>query len=282
MNLIRSILSASVLVAGGVISSGPMNADSPNPAPTRLAGGQLKTADNQFDHWFRSSFSHVQLVADEFTYDDEVDSLALMDEGDEQSQSDTRTNDDSANDDSVQSAGDLGNSDQAASDEDPTTEDEESKRRDRITAGIGALKKPVTEIRINTTPGGEVPENRAELFSQHGPAISIGALGIASASPDRYTICFTHRPLYYEQRNLERCGRGCGCLQNGVSAAQFLWNTALLPYQIGRQHCDCPVTAGGDCMTCQSYPIDCKLLPCDLHGVTVQAAALAGFTFLLL
>jgi hypothetical protein len=263
-----------------------MHAESPQATPVRLAGGQLETADGQFDHLFRSSFSHVQWVSNGFMTDDEDDLLALTPDDAQRNLVDQQAEQASILESLELPAGEseLNNqdSDQAASAEEQTDDDEARLRRERTMTGIGALKKPATEIRIRTDPGGEVPDNRAELVSHHQSAISIGALGIASPPPTRYTICFKHRPLYYEQRNLERCGQSCGCLQNGFSAAAFLWNTAILPYQIGRQHCDCLVPAGGDCKTCQSYPCDCKLLPCDLHGLSVQAAALAGFTFLLL
>lgn len=298
MNLIRSILSASLLVAAGGLINPAMHAESPRAVrtrlavPTRLAGGELETEDSRYDYWFRSRFSHVQLVTDGIAFAEHDDSLALTEEGDPiQADDQENPSRQQAGDESIAEAVEspageidleLEGSDQAISDQDQASDEQKRKRRERITAGIGELKKPATKIRIRTDAGGAVPENRAEQFSHHQSVISIGALGIASPPPNRYTICFTHRPLYYEQRNLERCGRSCGCLQTGVSAATFLWNTAILPYQVGRQHCDCLVTSGGDCKTCQSYPNDCKLLPCDGHGLTVQAAALAGFTFLLL
>ena len=287
MNLTRIMLSASVVLAISALVGLPINAESPGLVPTRLASGKLTSAEPPFDHLFQSDFSHVQLVADEFDFADQNDSLQSEDSENREHRSDTRSTTaeplpeprdrDSDQTDAVEEDFD----DEESAPEQADDEDDR-RRNDRIMAGIGALKKPVSQIAIRATADGAVPENCAERFSQHQSVVSIGGLGIASPDPNRYTINFFHQPLYYEQRNLERCGLGCGCLQNGVSAAWFLWNTAILPYQVGRQHCDCLVASGGDCKTSESYPLDCKLLPVDCRGLVTQAAALAGFTFLLL
>ena len=49
---------------------------------------------------------------------------------------------------------------------------------------------------------------------------------------------FCHRPLYFEEINLERYGYGCGwCLQPGASAAHFFGTVPALPYLMT---VDCP------------------------------------------
>ena len=82
MNLIRSVLSASLLVASAALISPTTQADSPQAVPIRLAGGQLETEDARYDYWFQSRFSHVELVTDGFAFAEPDDSLALTDEGD--------------------------------------------------------------------------------------------------------------------------------------------------------------------------------------------------------
>lgn len=148
---------------------------------------------------------------------------------------------------------------------------------------VRELRKPMGQIRVRATEEGEtVPVDRAARFTVESPLIEIGSTGLTPPLPDRYTICQCHRPLFYEQPLLERCGRGFGCLQNAISASQFCVNTVFLPYHMCDQRADCPVSSGGDCLSCQPYPLDCNPLPLSCRGVTTQAAAFAGFTFLLL
>lgn len=56
----------------------------------------------------------------------------------------------------------------------------------------------------------------------------------------------------------------------------------MLPYKAGKHRADCEVLAGGDCKSCQTYPANVDLIPLDRRGVTLELAAIAGFTFLLL
>ncbi len=147
------------------------------------------------------------------------------------------------------------------------------------------LTKPVQQIQlsagINRT---EVPDNQAASLIQTNDATLIANSGTISM-PQRYTVCITHRPLYYEDANLERCGRGHGVWQNAYSGFKFLSSTLLLSYKMGRQ---CPVVevrSRGDCKTCQSFPSTIKTVretPLSGRGLLNEMAALAGFSFLLL
>ncbi len=234
--------------------------------PTRLG------SEASIGELIRNRFTELQLVAEE----QEIDGQKTDPEGKEQGLDEL----DLDTPDSSDAVAEDDSDDHQDGDQPGASEDQQ--RRDSLVHRIAALRKPVSQIKVVAIADGVVPESRAEQFVQREPMIAISALDIAPIGPNRYSLCFMHRPLYYEQRNLERCGQGYGCLQNGVSGAQFLWNTMLLPYHIGRQRCDCLVPAGGDCLTCESLPIDCELCPLDLHGLTMQAAAVAGFTFLLL
>ncbi len=181
--------------------------------------------------------------------------------------------------------------DETGMDEDAENEHDEEEEekdqqysRDRSTdEHLLRLRKPMSEIRIGETePGERVPDNKAATYSQQKPLIMIAALGAEPLPPNRYTVCFMHRPLYYEQPNLERCGSGYGYCQNTISGIQFLVNTMKLPYQLGAERADCPVPTRGDCMTCQSLPVELNPFPFDWHGLLTESAATAGFTFLLL
>lgn len=148
---------------------------------------------------------------------------------------------------------------------------------------IRQLLKPVTDIRVQAWPTGQgTPENLAREYETPPPEIFVTASGASSPLPDRYSIRFCHRPLYFEQPNLERCGIGYDYFQNLISGAQFLANTIVLPYHMGKTRPDCTVATRGDCRCCESFPCQCNPFPLDCHGSALEAASLAGFSFLLL
>ena len=69
----------------------------------------------------------------------------------------------------------------------------------------------------------------------------------------RYTVPFSHRPLYFEQPNLERCGHHCGVFTPYTSAGHFFGSAVLLPlHMVLDPPCRCVPTLG-DCPTCESY-----------------------------
>jgi len=154
---------------------------------------------------------------------------------------------------------------------------------DRFNAdSVRKLRKPMQDIRIIAEDDAEVPANLAAQFMLKEPVLKIVASGISPPRPDRYPIQFKHRPLYYEQPHLERCGRGCGLAQNAISAGQFCMNTFFLPYHMCKTKPGCPVSSGGDCLSCELYSSDCSVFPLSYKGLATEAAAFAGFTFLLL
>ena len=164
-----------------------------------------------------------------------------------------------------------------------TEADEESSRTRLTAANVRRLRKPIDDIVIRASEAGkQVPPDTAALYSQQEPMIEITSLGASPPLPDRYLFGFTHRPLYFEQPLLERCGRGCHFFQNAISGVQFFANTILLPYHMCVQPADCPIPCGGECLTCQPYPVDCNPFPLDRRAMITEAAAIAGFTFLLL
>ncbi len=285
MNFIRSILFAGFCLASGCYFSPLTLADSPSSAPTRLGSSQSDTGGVSSGGLATSRFAEIQLVAeiqfaaDESASSDQAQSLESQQatEGGEYESANEASDTSSAG----RESGEVDSS-FVDSGEDETRDDEDLQRDQAVAARIAALKKPMWQITILATAEGSTPQNLARQFSQVEPVILISSLGIAPMGPNRYTTCLMHRPLYYEQPNLERCGRGCGFWQNGISAAQFLGRTVLLPYHLGQQPCDCLVPAGGDCLTCQSYESDCYLCPFDPCGLTTQAAAVAGFSLLFL
>lgn len=173
--------------------------------------------------------------------------------------------------------------------EDPEADSEEAKeeraRREATLGHIQDLRKPIQDITlsagVNRT---DVPSNTAESMSGPKAETLITSSGVASL-PERYTICITHRPLYYEELNLERCGRHHGCLTSVCSGFKFFSSTVLLAYKMGRICPDRLVRSPGDCKTCEAFPTTLRALRkegCDRHGMLTEAAALAGFSLLML
>ena len=79
---------------------------------------------------------------------------------------------------------------------------------------------------------------------------------LSAAPPQRYTHCFNHNPLYFEDPNLERCGVHCGCFTTVKSAACFFGNAVALPYlAVATPPRTCMPTLG-DCPTCAEFDTD--------------------------
>jgi hypothetical protein len=90
---------------------------------------------------------------------------------------------------------------------------------------------------------------------------------------------FCHRPLYFEDENLERHGRSFGLFQPAVSAAHFAGRTAVWPYLAGAYppH-ECIYTLGrerpGSCAPYRLYRP-----PVSLRGALYEGAAIAGLSY---
>lgn len=87
---------------------------------------------------------------------------------------------------------------------------------------------------------------------------------------------FYHRPLYFEEVNLERYGHTHKHLQPVFSAAHFFGNTLALPYKMGAYHpCERIYTLGhyrpGDC-----NPHDIHTTPFTWKGVVYTGVVYSG------
>ncbi|TWU05026.1 hypothetical protein [Stieleria varia] len=173
-----------------------------------------------------------------------------------------------------------------ATEPDTTPELSEEQRRQRsVQQHLDRLSKPVHQIDMNIDLHSNVPQSRASEMTVDSYPRYVTATGLAPSLPERDTTGYGHRPLYFEEADLERCGTGYGYLTNGASMTHFLCNTAVLPYRIGSQRPDRCVRNGPDCSTCESLVNDFEPLEksgFDLGGMTATAASLAGFTFLFL
>lgn len=160
--------------------------------------------------------------------------------------------------------------------------------RQRALAGhLSKLQKPINEIQLVNleSPSRVRPANQAKQLTEHLSAQWITSSQSAPRLSQRYPDAFCHRPLYFEEIDLERCGENHGCLQNVHSAGRFLYGVAIAPYRMATQ---CPsdlINTRGDCRSGQSFLMPTEPLKGqgkDGCGVLAEAAAIAGFTFLLL
>ena len=222
---------------------------------------------------------------------DDDQGLSLRDLREDEDGDEEQVDDDSSTD-SILGLGDEEDADEMDDREDDSDQEDDARKiakskRDAIDSALSRLRKPITQVRVVNAFNDDGPENLAiqggsQLTDDNHISITITDSGAMIPRYQRKTVCFSHRPLYFQDSNLERCGNGRGCLTNAFSAVHFLGSVALLPYKIGKQHPNCPVHSGGDCRCGQAIPTDLDLLPIDLHAATAQAAALAGFSLLLL
>lgn len=161
------------------------------------------------------------------------------------------------------------------------------------------LGRPLREIGLNGAPAPEVaakslrlrPENRiASVWSDGGvppqaagaPAQRFGPSAFAWAAPAVY-----HRPLLFEQPNLERYGHHHAIGKHDVltpslvSAAHFFGASPAIPYWMGAYGaCEHRYTLGsyrpGSC-----NPHQLVLPRASLRGVAAQAAATTGMAYLI-
>jgi hypothetical protein len=91
-----------------------------------------------------------------------------------------------------------------------------------------------------------------------------------------------HKPLYFEDVNLERYGHSWGpILQPLVSGAEFFVTLPVLPYKMGIQPpCECHYVLGyyrpGSCAPYMIFPV-----PLSIRGGLVEAGAVVGAVFLI-
>lgn len=127
-----------------------------------------------------------------------------------------------------------------------------------------SLFAPITGIKV--TGGSTIPrkvvakkepkDQSLEYMETTIPAQYVMGPVLGVAAPNRYPVCFTHNPLYFEDPNLERCGATQGCFTTACSAAKFMASTAALPYLIVATPPKSCLATLGDCPTCAEFGTD--------------------------
>jgi hypothetical protein len=128
-----------------------------------------------------------------------------------------------------------------------------------------------------------VPDYSREYFSEQ-PPIAYGPARSAEGVPNftgPVAGDFCYRPLYFEEKNLERYGRHWGPVQPIVSGARFFTTVPALPYLMAVNHPrTCydwhqPYPAGFYAPRVRERP------PISIAGATVESSVLLGLIFLI-
>ena len=162
-------------------------------------------------------------------------------------------------------------------------------------AGVSSLFQTMSRIRVNglsTAPPSRPrdavaltaelprPENRAcQYLESFSPAYYATPARYGAPRPCRNAHVFWHRPLYYEDPNLERCGQTCGCLTTAASVMHFATAIAFTPYLVGANHPTSCVQSLPDCPTCHSFDCTAYWPGWSWKGAALQAAAVTGLYF---
>ncbi len=146
------------------------------------------------------------------------------------------------------------------------------------------LPKQIGE-EVSSEGANQVPENLAE--KTHGRLedaqfVGVGARRFATGNLALWAAPkFYHKPLYFEEPNLERYGQHVGgpLFQSTVSAAHFFGRIPLLPYMIGKDSpCSCDYTLGryrpGNC-----NPTSIGLPELSYRGLFYQGLFTTGAAF---
>ena len=111
---------------------------------------------------------------------------------------------------------------------------EQASTNKRTPAALTKLPPPVSSLTTDIgLPDGDVTENSAR-FANMAPHLLNVQRGWANSCYAWTAPALAHRPLYFEEVNLERYGlTRCGRLQPIASGAHFFGNALILPYHVG-------------------------------------------------
>ena len=156
---------------------------------------------------------------------------------------------------------------------------------EKWTAQTPGESKPIRYVTINTAPNRRDAEGRLqELPTNYGAAYLEQQGQVRNGQESRPWIvtskcyeapAFCHRPLYFEEVNLERYGHHFHCVQPLVSAAHFYGRVPFLPYlaTVSKPwECEYPL---GKYRPGSCSPYEHQLVPLRADAALVQAGVMA-------
>lgn len=172
-------------------------------------------------------------------------------------------------------------------DQDPSLDKIEKERMAKIMADL----RPVSEVDVglavklplagkNDSDEVREPDDQALAILRHRKPFNIFAVSRGPWQASRDSYPFFHKPLWFEDPNLERCGRGHGLFTTAVSAVHFSANIPILPYRFTAEKPWSCVRTLPDCTVCEKFGCDAYLPPWSLSAAAVQAAATVGIIYI--
>ena len=182
--------------------------------------------------------------------------------------------------DSAVQARDVALQTDAAEDDDPAPKEPCAEESDDCREALERLRKDKLagielDIRVGGRPGNDYPcecRLEGETFEPRRFATTM----FTWKAPG-----YCHKPLYFEDWELERYGHSYGPLDPVLSAAHFFTTLPVLPYKMGVElPWECVYPLGyyrpGDCA-----PWTIPAIPISFRGMAVEAATVTGLVFLL-
>ena len=124
------------------------------------------------------------------------------------------------------------------------------------------------------------PNDVAFAILHHRKPFNVFAISRDPWQASRDSYPFYHKPLWFEDPNLERCGRGWGPFTSTVSAIRASANIPILPYRFTAEKPWSYVRTLPDCTTCEKFGVTAYLPPWSLSAAAVQAAATVGVIYI--
>lgn len=121
---------------------------------------------------------------------------------------------------------------------------------------VAELNRPMSGVGFSLpeASGPQPKDQAAQQFEEVPPILISAELGWVEPPVNRYPVSFSYQPLYYEDRNLERCGEGHGYVQPLFSSIAFAKDTILLPYYLATSPPRSEEYTPGDCPTDYEFP----------------------------
>lgn len=127
---------------------------------------------------------------------------------------------------------------------------------------LARILRPMSSIELRTAAlpvsleGQQLPQpvdEAAELSKLQPTERQYIAGPWTTGHPHRNTYPLRHRPLYFEDPNLERCGQSAGCLTELTSAIHFGARIPALPCMMASSPPHDCARSLPDCPTCSSF-----------------------------
>lgn len=151
-------------------------------------------------------------------------------------------------------------------------------------------QKPISQINIdiNSKAKGNNsvrPESTQSISASEFPAVMAAPAHLLQYplvhQAQRTQASFPHKPLYFEEINLEGYGRSWGVLQPAISTTRFFATVPLLPYKMvayppcKEYYMDWPYEVG------RPAPRVSEMMPINPKAAIVEAGVLTGAAFLI-